>query len=120
MGLSKPPFGAIVVLIVLVICLFLINTAAKQRDQRVQWTTDTQNRIVSLTAQLDTANENVKSLTNDLTDTKTSFSQSFDAIKQTISNKTFTAQPVAGCYGILPSNNTTLFNLMCDTQFIRK
>ena len=120
MKVSTPPIGAVVILIVLVICLFIIKDAARQRDSRVQWTTDTENRVVSLSAQLDNANDKIVTLTKEIQSTKTSFSNSIDAITLSISNKTFTANTVAGCYGILPTNNSTLFNLMCDTGFIRK
>jgi hypothetical protein len=120
MKVSAPPLGAIVILVVLVICLFIIKDAARQRDDRVKWTSDTENRIVSLNAQLENANDEVVTLKQDLKATKTSFSNSFDAITLSISNKTFTANTVAGCYGILPTGNSTLFNLMCDTGFIRK
>jgi archaellum component FlaF (FlaF/FlaG flagellin family) len=120
MKVSAPPIGAIIILIVLVICLFIIKTAATQRDERVQWTKDTGNRIVSLNAQLDNANDKVVTLTKELENTKTSFNSSIDAITLSISQKTFTMKTVAGCYGILPGENSTLFNLMCDTSFNRK
>jgi archaellum component FlaF (FlaF/FlaG flagellin family) len=116
MKVSAPPIGAVVILIVLVICLFIIKTAATQRDERVQWTKDTGNRIVSLNAQLEQTQEELVTTKQELSSKTNNISHSVDAITLSISQKTFTPEPVAGCYGILPSDNSTLFNLMCDTE----
>ena len=117
MGVSKPPIGALVVLVVLVICLLLINTAVKQRDERRQWVLDTSNRILGLNNQLSQTQTKLTEATSELETKTNSLSNTIDLINLSISNKTFINNPIAGCYGIIPKDNVTQFSLSCDTEF---
>jgi len=123
MEVSKPPIGALLIIVILIISLFIINTAVKQRDERRAWEYGTTSNIDRLDDSMVQFNNNIKEVNNDIQELNEQTAQNTQAIEFldfSISQKTLISQPVAGCYGILPNSNSTLFTLMCDTEFIRK
>jgi len=106
----------VLIILVLLFCGFGVMKAFEQRGTRLNWQNSVDMKLVSNDKEL-------KGIANSLDTVATAYNtldENFNNLQQFCQQQTTTVhqnyQKLAGCYGVIPTNETT-FSLQCRTDF---